>query len=149
MTQQRIRDTCDDCKCEIDMTVAQTVINRNLKWYKSYSCPFCGSALELDGDSFPPNEIRKIFLDNEGEWSISFGEQDIYKVAIMKILRQNIDISISQVNQMLKQFPNSLISGTKTEMAWIKSIFESAGIQVSLVPGGCDRKIITFYRTKH
>ena len=133
MTQQRIRDTCDNCQCEIDMTVAQTVINRNLKWYKSYSCPFCGSASELDGDGFPPNAIRKIFLDNEGEWSISFGEQDIYKVAIMKILRQNLDLSISQVNQMLKQFPNSFISGTKTEMAWIKDIFESADIQVSLV----------------
>lgn len=133
MTQQKIRDTCDNCKREIDITVAQTVINKNLRWYKSYSCPFCGSASELDGDGFPPDELRKVFLDNEGEWSISFKDKDISKAAIMKILRQNLDLPLSQVNQMMKQLPTCFISGTKTEMAWMKGIFEAAEIQVNLV----------------
>jgi hypothetical protein len=133
MNQDKVKDTCDSCEHEIDVEIAQTIINGNLRWYKSYSCPFCGSTVEQDGEGYPPDEFRDKILESEGEWTLLLNTMNSEKARIMKVLRNTLNLSVAQVNQMLKQSPNSSITGTKIEMLWIKEKLNYADIQASVV----------------
>ena len=133
--QIKTTGVCSDCGNDSNMTVAQTVINGTLKWYKSYSCQSCGAAEEIDGTGFPPEEIRDKILENEGRWKILFLHQKMNKAAAMKVLRGLLNLSLAETKQMLDRLPPEPLSqGTKTEMLWIKGHLEHAGVQVEVQP---------------
>jgi hypothetical protein len=133
MNQQiTLKDSCDTCSKEIEVAIAQTIIHGELRWYKSYSCDHCGAVIEIDGIGFPPDEIRQKIIHGEGEWSIAFNKVNIGKASILKVLRQALDLSIAEANTALGSASSPSLTGTKTEMLWLKGFFDAAGIEISL-----------------
>ena len=49
----KVEIKCDECQKNIQVTIGESVIDSSLRWYYSYQCPFCGSAVEIDDDGFP------------------------------------------------------------------------------------------------
>ena len=127
--------TCSNCGQNSHMTAAQTVVEGALRWYESYLCRFCGAAQEIDGTGFPPDDIRDSLLKAEGRWEIRLLQQEINKVAAMKVLRTTLDLSLLEAKQILGlPLSKPFFYGTRTEMLWLKRCLEYADIQAEIQP---------------
>ena len=102
----QIASYCSSCHQQIKMEVGQAVIALHLR------CSYCQTAVEMDDSGFPPDEVRNIILSGEGKWEQVIKRSHLNKVAAIKILRQALDLSLAEAGRLLKNFPNSLISGT-------------------------------------
>jgi len=127
------RDYCSDCNNIINLNIYQTVINHNLKWSISYFCSFCNTAIESDDIGFPPDDIRRIILAEEGEYKLLIKHSKINKIKAVKVLRDALVISITEAFNILKIFPQSIVNGTKMEMIYLQNIFENEGIEAEVV----------------
>jgi hypothetical protein len=128
----KIKELCPDCSKEIEVNIAQTVINQSLRWYTSFVCPFCGATEELDGMGFPPEEVREVILSEEGEWNLSVNSpKEIART--LKTIRQALGLSISDAAKLLKSKPESLISGTNAEMSWLSNLLQVDGVQAEII----------------
>lgn len=123
---------CDRCQKKVKASFGQATIDSRLRWYLSYSCNHCSSTVEMDDLGFPPDEIRQKIIDEEGEWILKIGVEKLKnKAKLLKILRKALDISIQEVSKRYKNYSN-IISGTKTEMQWLKQLLENEGIEASI-----------------
>lgn len=77
--------------------------------------------------------MRQSILRAEGEWHLLIEEAQFKKVAAMKILRQALSLSLTETQKASKCFPDFLIKGTKTEMAWLKQLLATKEIQATVV----------------
>jgi ribosomal protein L7/L12 len=83
----------------------------------------------MDDFGFPPDEIRQNILSEEGEWNLTINELALKnKAKLLKILRQALGLSILEAAKLLKNFPD-IISGTRTEMKWLKKLLSNEEIQ--------------------
>ena len=90
----KIRVPCGDCKKAIDLYVGQQVVNRQLVWYKSYSCPHCGSAIEEDGIGMIPYESKQAILEQEGTWVLNIQEAGDRAIVAAKNFTQSPKFSL-------------------------------------------------------
>lgn len=127
-----IQNSCHECHNLIPFKIGQTAINNKLRWYISYSCPFCGSSMEFDGIGYSPEEIRQEILKDEGEWEIIIENFNQQKQNITKSLRKILELSALELHQKLKTLrenPSILYSGTQSEMEWLYTYLKSDGIE--------------------
>ena len=130
-----IKHICNDCE-RIGMTTIHQTLNSfpRLDWYESFRCSFCSSALEVDGLGLPPESIRQFILKDEGKWQLVVDPVKLKnKVKLLKIIRQNLHLSMTEVLTLKKTFPN-LVSGTKTEMKWLQKHLLNKGIESFILP---------------
>jgi large subunit ribosomal protein L7/L12 len=113
------------------MYVGQHVLRTSLRltWYKSYSCPYCGSQIEEDGNDTTPDEIQKAILEQEGTWVLDIEETGERAILVVKILREALNLSLHDAIKIKKNMPGKAIEGTKTEMNRLKQILERQGFK--------------------
>ena len=120
---------CDECQKVIRAYVGQAAAGDRLRWCLSYRCPFCNSAMEMDGIDLPPEEYRNKIIAEEGEWRISIPETGLQsKAKILKALRKVLNLSIEEASTIIKTFPYTS-SGTKAEIFWLQKFLLSENIQ--------------------
>ena len=129
----QIESYCSSCHQQIKMEVGQAAIALHLRWYVAYTCSYCQTAVEMDDTGFPPDEVRNIILSGEGKWELVIKRSHLKKVVAIKILRQALNLSLAEAGRLLENFPNSLISGTKTEMEWLKQLLATEKIEALVV----------------
>lgn len=123
---------CADCETTSKANVGQAIINSQLKWYLSYVCEHCKSAIEMDDFGFPPDNIRRQIIDKEGEWKLIIDPAESKnKAKIIKILRRNLNLPIEEASKLLKTFPN-IGYGTKLEMQWLEQLLSNENIKSSV-----------------
>ncbi len=128
-----IKDFCDDCNKIININIQQTVIDKRLRWSISYLCPFCDTAIESDNIGFPPHYIRKNILAEEGEYQLLIKQSKLNKIKTVKILRDALNISITEASKILKLFPQSIVNGTKMEMVYLQTLLKDEGIEAEII----------------
>ena len=127
-----IQYQCGDCNQETKARVDQVIFNSKLRWYLSYICNNCNSAVEMDDLGFPDTEIRQKILLEEGEWQLKVNSAELEnKLKSIKIVRQAFNLSIKDASKLSKEFPK-IISGTKVEMQWLRELLLSENIQSSI-----------------
>ena len=132
MSINQVKYQCDECQKTVIASIGQTVINSQLRWYLSYECPSCNSAIEMDDVGFPPDEVRQNILAEEGEWDLILKETELKnKAKLSKLIRQALNLSLQEVLQRLKNLP-IITSGTRTEMQWLKQILAEESIDSSV-----------------
>lgn len=124
-----IKQICTQCNEIGIITIQQSVISWELLWYESFYCSFCSSAFEADGKGFPPEDIRYFITEDEGRWQLIVNSVELTnKVKTLKILRKILNLSMKKMSILQNTFPN-LVSGTKTEMKWLKLLLLNEGIE--------------------
>ncbi|MBV6621402.1 MAG: hypothetical protein KI793_00345 [Rivularia sp. (in: Bacteria)] len=126
------KDYCSNCNNIINISIQQTVINRCLRWSISSQCPFCNSMIESDDIGFPPDDIRRIILAEEGEYQLLIKQSELNKVKAVKVLRDALEISITKASTILKLFPKPIVDGTKIEMFYLQKLLECEGIRAEV-----------------
>ena len=120
---------CSECTRKIKANIGQTSIDLQLRWYFSYCCPYCDCVIEMDDIGFPPQDIRRAILAQEGEWELVIDKTSLSdKVKALKILRNALNLSIQKASKLKKNFPY-LASGTKAEMNWLKKFLGNEKIE--------------------
>ncbi|AFY56835.1 hypothetical protein Riv7116_4414 [Rivularia sp. PCC 7116] len=128
----KTEDYCDECKKKINISVQQTVMNQRLRWSISYICPFCSSMIESDDIGFPPDDIRQLILAEEGEYQLFIKQPELNKVKAVKVLRDALEISITEASNILKLFPKPIVNGTKIEIFYLQKLLECEGIEAEV-----------------
>ena len=127
------RDYCDNCNQIININIQQTVINQSLKWSISYLCPFCNTAIESDDFGFPPDDIRQAILAEEEQYQLLIKQPELNKVKTVKVLRDALDISITEASEILKRFPQPIVNGTRMEMIYLQEILKFEDIEAEVL----------------
>jgi hypothetical protein len=130
---QEVQIPCDRCRHGSVVRVGQTVVDGQLRWYRSFSCQHCGNA-EEDGVGFPPAELRDLLLESGGRWKLVVGEAK--RVAAIKVLRSVLGLateeSAAATLRRFSAFPVVHV-GTRTEAKWLKAHMDAAQVASQVV----------------
>lgn len=129
----KIKDNCENCNQLIKINIYQTVIGNNLRWSISSICHFCNTAIESDGVGFLSEDIRKIILIEEGEYQLLIKQAELNKVKVLKVLRDAFDIRIREALNIMKNFPEVIVNGTRMEMMYLQKLLEAEGIEGNII----------------
>lgn len=81
----------------------------------------------------PNQEIVDAILEQDGTWEINIENGQTDKVAIMKVLRNELNMTISQLKSILKDIDKFKFQGTRAEVAKFEYAFKNVGIKTSIV----------------
>ncbi|MEG4218398.1 hypothetical protein QUA27_24245 [Microcoleus sp. Pol14C6] len=123
---------CGNCSKDIQMSVGQSVFDKKFVWHLSYSCPYCGEAIELDNTDAIPNEMRKEILAKEGTWNLIVLEKEQGATVVTKILRQAMELSLAEAIKLKKKMPGSVFVGTKCETDRLRHLLAAVGWKASI-----------------
>ncbi|MCG8550068.1 MAG: hypothetical protein MI799_06680 [Desulfobacterales bacterium] len=120
----RMRINCPDCNFDLSVNVGQSIVRDKLVWHRSINCSNCGAVYEEDGNE-TPEEIRSAIIKENGLWGISLVSVES-KTIVYKVLRECLGLSLSDITKLSNN--DSIISGTETEVSWLRNKFEDKGI---------------------
>ena len=114
------------------MSVGHSVFDKKVVWHLSYSCPYCGEAIELNNTDAIPNEMRKEILAKEGTWNLIVLEKEQRATVVTKILRQAMELSLAEARKLKKKMPGSVFVGTKGETDRLRHLLAAVGLKASI-----------------
>ena len=123
---------CGNCDQDIQMLVGQSLFDKKLVWYLSYSCSHCGEAIELDDTYAIPNEMREEILAKEGSWNLIVLEKEQRATVVTKILGEAMSLSLPEAMKLKKKMPGSVLIGTKSETDRLKQLLAAEGLKASI-----------------
>lgn len=113
----KFRVNCGNCGQDVLMDVNQTIAYGNqLVWNGSYTCPHCGSQIEIDGGNDLPEEARNAILAEQGTWALSVSETKSHIVQVLKVLREALSLTMEVVATYKERIPGIVLTGTRAEM---------------------------------
>lgn len=119
---------CEKCGNTVSINAAQQLVNDRLYWSISYNYGICDVNIEADGADITPQDIRKIILASEGEWNLLI-EDNVNKTAeILKVLKQALNLSMSDTLKLKKNIPGNVMNGTKVDMLRLQVLLQKCGI---------------------
>ena len=113
-----------DCGHQGVARLGQTIVSGRLLWSRSILCPDC-SAIEEDGDGFPPEWFRAILLKDGGWWYLFDADAD--RVALLKAMRELFSLSMDETIDKGRALP-LIFRGTRTEAEWLQEKLSSLHI---------------------
>jgi len=121
------------CECDsiMDIDVGDSIIDGNLRWYKSYKCKKCGNAIEVDGIETKrlPENIRETITNKYGMRGLFLKDSDNLS-KIIYIFKKEFEITLNKLNLININIKNQeeLIKGTENEMKYIRNVLTKNGI---------------------
>ncbi|WP_449416051.1 hypothetical protein [Phormidium nigroviride] len=125
---------CEKCNTPVEIHVGQAISVRELVWNLSYTCSHCGWQIEEDGTGVPPEELRKAILEAEGEWSLAILETGNSAMLAIKILRETMELSLSEALRLKKMIPGTVVTGTRAEIERLRKILVAKELKVESRP---------------
>ncbi len=123
---------CQSCERQITASVGQETIDGRILWYESYSCPYCGYRLEVDGKDDTPDDIREAILAEEGEWALDVLETGPQAILALKVLRDALGLSLNEAKEVKDKMPGIVAVGTQAEMERLRYLLSFRKLQSSV-----------------
>lgn len=123
---------CEKCGNAINIHAGQKLVDGRLFWSLSYNCNKCGNNMEVDGVDSTPEDVRNMILVAEGRWVLTIEDATNMAAEILKILKQVLNLSMSDVAKLKKSIPGDIANGTKTEMLRLKLLLQKSGFSPSI-----------------
>ncbi len=127
-----IYGVCGNCSKDIQMSVGQSVFDKELVWHLSYSCPDCGETIELDDTGAIPDFMREEILAKEGNWNLIVLEKAERATVATKLLREAMSLSLAEAMKLKKKMPGSVFIGTKAETDRLRQRLAAVGFKASI-----------------
>ena len=124
--------TCENCGGHVAITASQSVYYDKLVWHISYRCTNCDSTIELDDYGIPPDEIRNHILVTEGKWELAVNVTGDNIILALIILSKALGLSVSEVDRIKSLMPGPVLTGTKTEMEWLRLLLADELLDASV-----------------
>lgn len=95
-----------------DATGAEHLVQGTLHW--SVSWRDAGKPVEEDGTGIAPPPIRRLLLEQHGEWIVRVDHAGA-KAEVMRALRSTIGLSLQQATAATRDLPGVVYRGTRGE----------------------------------
>lgn len=125
---------CPNCGHKTSWEFGETVVGERLVWHASSQCDNCGYTLEEDDEGPLPDHLRAIVLTEQGEWRLYVEASEDPKALILKVLRETLALSLSDVATLKEHIPGVVRSGTQAEMEWLRRILARQAINTAVLP---------------
>lgn len=115
-----IQKPCPDCGQMATFTFSEAIRHNQLAWFASHHCDYCNYRVEIDDCGHLPDELKRVVLQEEGQWQLvlySFGKN---KIATLKALQEILGLSVPGLAELLTQLPGTVAIGTRTEINYLK-----------------------------
>ncbi|MFC4255441.1 hypothetical protein GRI97_08380 [Altererythrobacter xixiisoli] len=113
--------------------IGQSVVFGQLRWYRSTFCPQC-KPTEEDGDGLPPEEFRRLLLNDGGYWEVR-AQAGSRPAVVIRIVKSVLGLSNAEAFAQMRQFP-TVFQGTQTEAEWVQGHLAAASISASVLEMG-------------
>jgi hypothetical protein len=82
----------------------------------------------------PPDDIRLTILQQEGEWTLILDREESNRstTVALKLLRQALNLPLSEVGKLRRLLPGPVATGTRAEMDRLLSILAAEGVRASI-----------------
>ena len=122
-------EDCSSCGKKISMSIAQTFWKGRVDTHASYFCKECSNLTEIDWiNEEPEGRILEALRKQDGLWTLQIRSQDKDRILIMKTLKDELNLGMDKIKEIIKNFDNLKLDGTKAEMEKMAYAFSKAGI---------------------
>ncbi|WP_284574262.1 hypothetical protein [Streptomyces sp. 2P-4] len=123
----RYAAVCQDCGAELECRGVQALVGGRLRWDVESTCSTCGFTVALCGGSMPA-ERRGQMLSEHGPARLQVSSQQGQSVAIMRVLRTELGIDVTDARAALRRVLDGVHSGTLPEMEHLARMLRKSGI---------------------
>jgi hypothetical protein len=113
----------------VNANCGQTVVDGVLRWYLSYQCSNCGTAVEIDGEQDVPSDVRTSEIAEDGEWGLYRSRTCANIMLIAKSLRTYLGLQIAEAVSLAKHESAPLFMGTQPEVEWLRQALIRSGLE--------------------
>ncbi|PDP85406.1 hypothetical protein CQJ94_21720 [Glycomyces fuscus] len=118
---------CQDCGAQLECWGVQALVNGSLRWDVECACRACGFSVAVCGGDLP-GELRDRILEEHG--TVRFlVEPPAGNVAIMRVLRAELGIDLTEAKAVLGRVLAGDYSGTLPEVELLARRLRAAGIE--------------------
>lgn len=110
-------EDCSSCGKKVSMSIAQTFWKGRVDTHASYFCKECGNLTEIDWiNEEPEDKILEALRKQDGLWTLQIRSQEKDRIVIMKTLKDELNLGMDKIKEIIKNFDNLKLDGTKAEM---------------------------------
>lgn len=117
---------CQDCGAELECWGVQVLVHGSLRWDTESRCPACGFAIADCGGDLP-SELRGRLLSEQGPARLQV-DPSARNAAIMRVLRAELGVGLSEVKTLLREVLAGTHSGTMPEMEFLARKLRESGV---------------------
>ena len=92
------------------------------------------NSLEKDNWGSVPQHYRQLELTLDGVWAIRLHCENYSTVAVLRIIRRRLALSLAETSEVRNQLPGPILSGTRGEMETVAYELSASGITAEIVP---------------
>ncbi|WP_435107918.1 hypothetical protein [Nocardiopsis synnemataformans] len=135
MTQQPVYASieypavCQGCGGRLECQGVQALVDGSLRWDVECVCRTCGSSMASCGSALP-DELRDRILDEHGPVTLLV-DAPARNVAIMRVLRAELGIDLTDARAVLDRVVAGDYSGTLPEVELLVRRLRAAGIEAT------------------
>lgn len=123
----RYTAVCQDCGAELECWGVQALVDGRLRWDVESTCSTCGFAVAVCGDALPA-ERRDQMLSEHGPARLQVSTPPVKSVAIMRVLRAELGIDVTDARAVLRRVLDGDYSGTLPEAEYLARALRKSGI---------------------
>ncbi|MFJ2738665.1 hypothetical protein ACIO3O_03255 [Streptomyces sp. NPDC087440] len=118
---------CQDCGARLECCGVQALVDGSLRWDVEVTCSACGFAM-ASCDDVLPSDLRDQLLSKHGTAGLRVTSPQGKNIAIMRVLRTELGIGLTEARTELGRVLAGEFSGTLPEMELLARKLRAAGI---------------------
>ncbi|MER5914047.1 hypothetical protein ABT124_27095 [Streptomyces sp. NPDC001982] len=122
---------CPDCGAPARWHGLQALVGDSLRWDTETVCPECGAAVAVCGREVP-DDVRPRLLIEHGAAVLRL-EPPVDRVAVMRVLRRELDLGPAQVGSVLERVLTAGYEGTLPEIELLARRLRDVGVGAAAV----------------
>ena len=123
-----VEQPCSRCGRDNAEEIGQSVIDGQLRSYRSGRCLACGP-FEEDDVGMPPEAWRQLLMAANGCHELHIEPR--YRVGAARLLRAALGLTLQQVATILAGLP-VVYRGTRAEVEWLHGLAERMAVPASM-----------------
>lgn len=118
---------CEDCGARLERCGVHSLIGGTLRWDVESMCRACGQATADCGQVLPAR-LRDRLLTDHGPATLHVTDPSVERVTLMRVLRAELGIGLTEVKAVLGQVLAGAYSGTLPEVEYLARKLRRAGV---------------------
>lgn len=123
---------CPACGQEMQSSGGQTLVAGRLNWSIESICLFCGPTAVCGREDIP-TDLRERIFSAHGPARLQISVQTSHSVAVMKVIRVELGLDLSETRDMLQVIRSGRHTGTMPEIEKFARSLRAAGLEARAI----------------
>ncbi|MEU9111032.1 hypothetical protein AB0D04_04325 [Streptomyces sp. NPDC048483] len=123
----RYTAVCTGCGAQLECWGTQGLVAGSLRWDVESTCVACGQTTAVCGAGIP-HRLRDRLLAEHGPATLQLTDPSVKRVVLMRVLRAELGIGLTDVKAVLHRVLAGACSGTLPEVEHLARTLRRAGV---------------------